>query len=123
MPLVVEGNREVYRPDIATSGLAGRVFRRRTPANDPGDVVICLGAVDVGGHAGPIPEIVIASATFGAIPDGWDAATVSYGIEQFAADYTEANDSERAVLALEQAAAASEADKASAKRESPWSRS
>ena len=123
MPVIERNGRVTVEPHIATQGLAGRVFRRRRPAGDPGDVVIALGAVDVGGYSGPIAELVVASATFGAIPDGWDAATITYGLEAFAEDYIEADDSERALMALDAAAKAQEATKATAKRESPWSRS
>lgn len=105
------------------------MFRRREPLGDPGDVVTLLGAIDVGSvHVGPIIEVVVTSATFGAVPtslpwqDG-DNATITCNGEAFAQLYTEMTDTERSILALEQAAEAHTAKKASTKRDSPWSRS
>lgn len=109
--------------------LVGRMFRRRKPKGDAGDVVVLTGAVDVGNRdVGPIVEVCIASATFGAVPTSppWqpgDGATTSCDGEAFAAMYTAFTDAERAVLAVEQAAEAEEATTASAGRESPWRRS
>ena len=109
--------------------LVGRMFRRREPQGDPGDVVQIVGAVDVGNaDVGPIVEVCIASATFGAVPTSppWqpgDGATTSCDGDAFATLYTELTDAERAVLAVESAAESQAATAASAKRESPWSRS
>ena len=106
--------------------IVGRMFRRREPQGDPGDVVQIVGAVNVGNaDVGPIVEVCIASASFGAVPTSppWqpgDGATTSCDGDAFAAMYTEFTDAERAVLAVEQAAEADEATAASAERESPW---
>lgn len=105
-------------PHEATQGLSGRIFKRRAPQGDAGDWVVCLGAVDVGGYGGPCAEIVIASTDFGALPEGWDAATVSYDLGAFAEQYADTNAAERATLAL----AAKAAAKPPTKRESPWRR-
>jgi len=110
-------------PSAETQGLARRTFRRREPRGDAGDLVVCVGVTDVGGDGGPLAELVITSATFGAVPDGWDAPTITYGMEQFAAAYTETNAAERAAGALAAAAASKVATKASAGKVSPWSRS
>lgn len=110
-------------PSIETQGLAGRTFRRREPNGDAGDLVVCVGVTDVGGEAGPLAELVITSATFGAVPDGWDAPTITYDTAQFAAAYTETNAAERAAGALAAVAASKVATKASAGKVSPWSRS
>ncbi len=108
----------------ATTGLAGRMFKRREPqADDPaGNVVTVLGAMDVGGSAGPLVELVVASATYGAVPSGWESASVTYDLSAFAEDFTEINGAERAALALEQAAEAKAATDAQEPRESPWRR-
>jgi len=107
----------------ATAGLSGRIFRRRKPqADDPaGEYVVALGATDVGGSAGPMVELVVASATWGATPSGWEAPSVTYDLDAFAQDYAEATPAERAALALEQAAEAKAVS--TGKRQSPWSRS
>lgn len=109
-------------PSIET-GLAGRTFRRREPGGDAGDLVLCVGVTDVGGEAGPLAELVITSATFGAVPDGWDSPTITYDMAQFAEVYTETNAAERAAAALAATAAAKVATKASAGKVSPWARS
>lgn len=105
--------------DPATQGLAGRIFKRRTPQGDAADYVVALGVVDVGGDSGPCAELVIATTTFGAVPDGWDAATVTFDLGAFAEQYMQTNPAEVATLTLAAKAAAKPAEK----RESPWSRS
>ncbi len=108
----------------ATTGLAGRMFKRREPQpDDPaGEVLTVLGAMDVGGSAGPVVELVAASATYGAIPDGWESATVTFDLSAFAESYREITGAERAALALEQLAEAKAATEAQEPRESPWRR-
>jgi hypothetical protein len=109
--------------------VVGRMFKRREPVGDAGDVVVLTGAVDVGSVAtGPVIEVVIAPAEFGAVPTSppWeegDGSSTSLDGDAFASMYRELDSSERAVLAIEQAAEAEAATAASAERQSPWSRS
>lgn len=99
--------RVLHEPSPATQGLAGRIFRRRSPEGDEGDRVTVHGVIDVGGDGGPCVELVIASTTFGAIPATWDGdASITYGLEEFARDYTELTGAEKATLALQAAAEA-----------------
>lgn len=112
----------IVTPSPETQGLAGRTFKRREPRGDAGDVVLVVGVTDVGGSGGPLAELVVTSATFGAVPAGWDAPTITYDMEQFAENYTETNAAELAALALAAAAAGKVATKASEGKDSPWRR-
>jgi hypothetical protein len=124
MPVRVDSDGRVTVANAPeTRGLAGRVFRRRDPQADAADVVICLGAMDVGGYGSPAAELCVASATFGAVPPDWDSATVTYDLAAFAEDYTEVTDAERGILAAEQAVEAKAASERAETRESPWRRS
>jgi hypothetical protein len=118
MPIAVDHiGRLAVTEHPATRGLAGRVFARREQQDDAADLVTVLGATDVGGAAGPEVELVVSCAAFGAVPPGWDAATVTYNLDAFASEYREVSDAERASLALSQAAEAKSAAEASAHRE------
>ncbi len=124
MPVSVDlRGKLTHTPSVETTGLAGRWFVRRTKRSDPGDVVVIVGAVDVGGYGGPAAEVVVTCAEFGAVPDGWDGAVTSYDLDAFAEEYRELGDAERAALALEQAAESKAATQASAGKDSPWRRS
>lgn len=124
MPVAVDHvGRLAVTDHPATRGLAGRIFARRATRDDAADLVTVLGATDVGGAAGPEVELVVSSTTFGAVPPGWDAATVTYNLAAFASEYRETSDAEHASLALSQAVEANAAAEASAHRESPWRRS
>ncbi len=112
-----------------TFTLAGRMFKRRQPLGDAGDTVTLLGAMNVGNATvGPVIEVVLSSATFGAVPSTppWqsgDGSTTTCDGDAFAALYTELDPAERTVLAIEQAAESEAASAKSAERESPWRRS
>lgn len=123
MPVVVDSRGCVTVEDHpATRGLAGRIFVRREPVGDPGDAVTVLGVTLVG-SIDPHPELVVASTTFAAIPEGWHSAVDSFDLDAFAELYREAAGAEIAILKVDALAASEKATKAAAKRESPWSRS
>ena len=112
------------RPISTERSIIGRTWRRREPQGDPADIVISVGTIDYGNaDIGPVPELIVTCREFGAIPDGWDSATESYPFEDFAREYTEASDQAVAVLAVEDALKAKEADErvAAEDRLSPWS--
>lgn len=100
---------------------AGRLFVRREPQDDAGDVVrVCGITPQYIGAEFIANRLVVEAAEYGAVPDDWDASRVMYDVEDFTADYREANPAEVAALAVEQAADAKAATAASAKRQSPW---
>lgn len=127
MPVSVDHRGKMtYTQSEATRGLQGRHFRRRHPQDDPGDVVVVGGAIDVGNSdVGPIAELCISSANFGELIDGEAVATID--LDTFAAEYAEMNGADIALLHAEQIAASIEgtqaAEEAAARDEIPtWRR-
>lgn len=120
------GKQTITQPE-EIRGLAGRYFARREPVGDAGDLVVAMGLINVGSvGSGAVVELVISSAEFAAIPEGWESPTTSYDFEAFADEYREVDAATIKTMALEQSIAAKAATEALEKdkqRESPWSRS
>jgi len=112
MPVSVDHRGKMtYTQSEATRGLQGRHFRRREPVGDASDVVVVGGVVDVGNaDVGPIAELCVSSANFGELIDGEAVATID--TDTFAAEYTEMNGADIALLHAEQLAASIEGTKA-----------
>ena len=102
----------------------GTFYRRREPRGDAGDCVVLVGGAMVGdSESTPTGALIVQSATFGAVPDGWDSVTVPFAIDEFVQEYTEMSDAERGIIGVEQALAAqAETEKLQADpdRLSPW---
>lgn len=89
-----------------TTTVAGSLWHRKTPTGDAGDVVVLQGfAVAVTAPETHVPAIVVASAEFGAVPEGWTGPTELLTFEEFTAAYELLPQDDRQALAEEQIAA------------------
>jgi hypothetical protein len=110
-----------------TSNAFPSYWVRKDPKNDAADYIVVLGvsvALPPGNPEAAEGALNVTTCTFGAIPDGWDSATVQFSPDELE-DYRRMTDSEREALAKKQAATSRRANDRRAKYPdgSPWSRS
>jgi hypothetical protein len=100
-----------------------RAYARLQPQGDPGDLVQVNGLQTFATADAMTQEVymVVSSLEFGAVAEEWDAPTTLYAsLEEFLADYREADDAEIEAFNLAQHVAGLSAAEASDGRESPW---